>query len=177
MSHAKPSLPAAAASSPAPLSLRRPWRPALAVAAVAALVAACQPAPQDQQAVAARIQKVGVVDIRVSQADRPLATGEEVYKAQCAACHATGVTGAPKFADAGDWAPRLGQGAEALLNSALKGKNAMPPQGGGNFRDLEIHRAVVYMANHAGGKLEEPPAPAEGEAKPADGASAAAPAA
>lgn len=164
MSHAKPHQSVAAASSSAPLSWGRKLRPIWVVAAVAALVAACQPAQQDQQAIAARIQKVGVVDIRVSDANRPLAGGEDVYKAVCAACHATGVTGAPKFGDAGEWAPRLGQGAEALLASALKGKGAMPPQGGGNFRDVEIHRAMVYMVNSAGGKLEEPEVPAEGEA-------------
>ena len=40
------------------------------------------------------------------------------------------------------------------------GKGAMAPQGGGEFSDFEIGRAVVYMANNAGGKLEAPAAPA-----------------
>jgi cytochrome c5 len=111
-----------------------------------------------ERAVAERLQKVGVVEIR--DANRPLQSGEEVFKAQCAACHGTGVSGAPKFGDAGAWGPRLGQGYEALLHSALKGKGAMAPQGGGNFSDLEIGRAVVYMANAGGGKLAEPAAPA-----------------
>jgi cytochrome c5 len=47
-----------------------------------------------------------------------------------------------------------------LLNSALKGKNAMGAQGGGDFTDLEIGRAVVYMTAAAGGKFKEPEAPA-----------------
>ncbi|MFT4195015.1 c-type cytochrome [Ottowia sp.] len=111
-----------------------------------------------ERAIAERLQKVGTVEIR--DANRPLESGEAVYKAQCVACHATGVSGAPKFGNAGDWGPRLGQGYEALLNSALKGKGAMAPQGGGNFSDVEIGRAVVYMANAGGGKLEEPAAPA-----------------
>jgi hypothetical protein len=51
-------------------------------------------------------------------------------------------------------------GYDVLLTSALKGKNAMTPQGGGEFSDYEIGRAVVYMANNAGGKLAEPTAPA-----------------
>lgn len=110
------------------------------------------------QKIAARIQKVGTVEIR--DANRPLASGEDVYKAQCSACHATGVSGAPKFGNAGDWAPRIKQGFDTLLHSALKGKNAMPPQGGGNFSDVEIGRAVVYMANAGGGKFAEPQAPA-----------------
>jgi cytochrome c5 len=32
----------------------------------------------------------------------------------------------------------------------------MGAQGGGDFSDVEIGRAVVYMANQGGGKLEEP---------------------
>jgi hypothetical protein len=36
----------------------------------------------------------------------------------------------------------------------------MTPQGGGAFDTVEIGRAVVYMANAAGAKFEEPKAPA-----------------
>jgi hypothetical protein len=36
----------------------------------------------------------------------------------------------------------------------------MGPQGGGDFSDVEIGRAVVYMANAGGAKFEEPKAPA-----------------
>ncbi|MEN9539843.1 MAG: hypothetical protein RLZZ126_2078, partial [Pseudomonadota bacterium] len=75
-------------------------------------------------------------------------------------CHATGAANAPKFADAGAWGARIKTGYEALLTSALKGKGAMAAQGGGDFEDLEIGRAVVFMANAAGGKLAEPKAPA-----------------
>jgi len=105
-----------------------------------------------------RIQKVGSVEIR--DANRPLKSGAEVYVAQCAACHTAGLAGAPKFADAGAWAPRLKTGFEALWNSALKGKNAMGAQGGGDFTDIEIGRAVVHLTASAGGKFAEPAAPA-----------------
>ena len=106
--------------------------------------------------VAARIQKVGAVEIK--DANRALKSGEEVFKAQCAACHAAGVAGAPKVGDAGAWGARIKSGYEALLTSALKGKGAMGAQGGGDFEDAEIGRAVVYMANASGGKLAEPKA-------------------
>lgn len=108
---------------------------------------------------AKRLQKVGAVEVR--DADRPLVNGEEVYKNQCAACHATGVSGAPKFGDAAQWTPRLSQGFDALVHSALKGKGAMAPQGGGNFSDLEIARAVAVMANAAGAHFPEPQPPAK----------------
>jgi cytochrome c5 len=113
---------------------------------------------------AQRIQKIGSIEIR--DANRPLRGGEDVYKGQCAACHATGVSGAPKFGDAAAWTPRLGQGFEALVQSALKGKNAMAPQGGGEFNDLEISRAVAFMANAGGANFPEPqPEAKEGDAK------------
>lgn len=123
-----------------------------------------------EKAVAERIQKVGMVEIR--DANRPLRTGEEVFKGQCSACHATGAAGAPKFGDAGAWAARIATGFEALVQSALKGKNAMAPQGGGEFNDTEIARAVAFMANAGGAKFAEPAAPAGGAA-PANAAEAA----
>lgn len=101
------------------------------------------------------------------------ASGQEVYEAMCAACHGTGVAGAPKLGDNDAWAPRIETGYDALLHSALEGKGAMPPQGGGKYSDAEIGHAVVYMANQSGGQLSEPgtdeaaDAPAEAEAAPA----------
>lgn len=111
-----------------------------------------------EKSVQERIQKVGTVEIR--DANRPLKAGADVYAAQCAACHAVGAAGAPKFSDAAAWAPRIKTGLESLVNSALKGKGAMAPQGGGDHSDVEIARAVVHMANAAGAKFEEPKAPA-----------------
>jgi cytochrome c5 len=109
------------------------------------------------EAVAARIQKVGAVEIK--DANRAARSGEDVYKAQCSACHATGAAGAPKFGDASGWGARIGKGYDALLTSALKGKGAMGAQGGGDFEDFEIGRGVVYMANSAGAKFTEPKKP------------------
>lgn len=104
-----------------------------------------------------RIQKVGAVEVR--DANRPLKSGEEVFKAQCSACHATGAAGAPKLGDAAAWGPRIKTGYDALLTSALKGKGAMGAQSGGDHSDIEIGRGVVYMANAAGAKFDEPKAP------------------
>ena len=112
------------------------------------------------EAVARRIQPVGSVEVRDASDTASLKTGEQVYTAQCTACHAAGVAGAPKLGDEAAWAPRIKTGLEALLTSALKGKGAMGAQGGGDFGDLEIARAVVYMANKSGAKFEEPKAPA-----------------
>jgi len=113
-----------------------------------------------EEAIAQRIQPVGVVMLKDASAVVALRTGEQVYTAQCTACHAAGLAGAPKSGDEAAWAPRIKTGYEALLNSALKGKGAMAAQGGGEFSDFEIGRAVVYMVNKAGGKFDEPKAPA-----------------
>jgi cytochrome c5 len=107
---------------------------------------------------AERIRKVGAVEIR--DANRPLKSGQDVFKAQCTTCHSAGVAGAPKFGDAAAWGPRIAKGFDALVNSALHGKNAMPPQGGGDFDDLEVARGVAYMADAAGAKFAEPQRPA-----------------
>lgn len=112
------------------------------------------------EAVAQRLQPVGTIEIKDASDTAALKTGEQVYQAQCAACHGTGAAGAPKLADAAAWGPRVATGYEALLSSALKGKGAMGAQGGGDFSDYEIARAVVYIANQGGAKFDEPKAPA-----------------
>jgi cytochrome c5 len=112
------------------------------------------------EAVARRIQPVASVEVKDASDVASLKSGEQVYTAQCSACHAAGAAGAPKLGDSAAWAPRLAQGFETLLNSALKGKGAMGPQGGGDFTDFEIARAVVFLGNKGGGKLAEPKAPA-----------------
>ena len=123
-------------------------------------------------AVAARIAPVASDAVFDANAVVVTKTGQQVFEAQCTTCHTAGLLGAPKFGDAAAWGPRVGKGYDALLQSALHGKGNMPAQGGGDFSDFEVGRAVVYMANHGGGKLAEPAAPAASAA--ASGASAAA---
>lgn len=72
--------------------------------------------------------------------------GATVFNTVCGACHNTGVAGAPKAGDKADWAPRLGQGKEALYKSAIIGKGAMPPKGGAaDLSDGEIKAAVDHL--------------------------------
>jgi cytochrome c5 len=118
------------------------------------------------EAVAKRLQPVGSVEIKDISNPAAARTGEQVYQAQCAACHATGAANAPKFGDAAAWAPRVATGYESLLSSAMKGKGAMAAQSGGDASDYELARAVVYIANQGGGKFAEPAAPAAAASAP-----------
>lgn len=116
-----------------------------------------------EKAIAERIAPVAKVEIKDANAPRVYQTGEQLYKAVCAACHAAGTAGAPKVGSA-DWAPRIAQGYDEMLKIALAGKGAMPARGGtspDDVTDYEIGRAIVYMANASGGKLQEPAQPAQ----------------
>lgn len=111
------------------------------------------------EAVAARIQPIGHVEIKDATDVGSLKTGEQVYAAQCSVCHTAGLANAPKLEDGNAWGPRIKTGYDALLSSALKGKGAMGAQSGGDFSDLEIGRAVVYMANQGGANFDAPKLP------------------
>ena len=99
------------------------------------------------RALEARIKPIGWVAI--DDPDRAPMTGEQVYQARCIGCHSA-------LGNAKVWAPRIARGFEALLQSVMNGKGAMPPRAGGGFKDVELGRALVYMANAAGGDLVVP---------------------
>jgi cytochrome c5 len=133
---------------------------------------------QTPKAIAERIRPVADEGFTLKDANAPkvLQTGVAIYTSTCAACHATGVAGSPKVGDSAAWAPRIGQGYEALLKNALAGLRAMPAKGGNpDLDDVEIARAVVHMANLSGATFKEPEvkAPAAVAATPAADASAA----
>ena len=129
------------------------------------------------EAIALRIQPVGQVVVKDASDLSTLRTGEQVFAAQCTACHTAGLVGSPKFGDTEAWAPRIKTGYDTLLHSALAGKGQMGAQGGGDYSDFEIGRAVVYMANKGGARFDEPKAPAAAASGAVATTTAAAPAA
>lgn len=111
----------------------------------------------DQEAVLARIAPVAKVKLAAATAGAAQSrTGEALFNSACSACHSTGAAGAPKVGDNGAWAPRLKLGLDGLVKSATAGKGAMPPKGGSDATDVELARAIAYMANKSGGKFAEP---------------------
>jgi cytochrome c5 len=111
-----------------------------------------------RSAVEYMLQKAGLAQAGApapAQAAAPAAAaeqaGEAVYNKACVACHTTGVAGAPKLGDKTAWEPRLAQGMDALVNSSLKGKGAMPPKGGNmSLSDADVKSAVQYMLEKSG---------------------------
>lgn len=75
-------------------------------------------------------------------------TGEQIVHAQCAKCHETGVGGAPKIGDRAAWIPRLKQGLDSVVRSAINGHGGMPARGGmADLTDPEIRSAVIFLVN------------------------------
>ena len=73
-------------------------------------------------------------------------TGEQVVKTRCIECHGEGKMGAPRIGDRPAWIPRLQQGFDSLVRSAINGHGAMPPRGGlASLTDNEVRNAIGYM--------------------------------
>lgn len=102
-------------------------------------------------AIVQRIKPVGSVSIVVSAASPVTAkTGAAVVKAVCAACHTTGVMGAPRIGNKTDWDPRIKKGYAILIQHALQGfvgaQGIMPAKGGNpGLSDADVKNAVDYM--------------------------------
>jgi cytochrome c5 len=77
-------------------------------------------------------------------------SGQEIFQSKCAACHTTGVAGAPKVGDKQAWAPRIAQGMDTMLGNATNGLRAMPPMG--TCMDCsreELRAAIQYMVEQS----------------------------
>jgi cytochrome c5 len=90
------------------------------------------------------------IDTRTPAAAR---SGEQIVKMQCSKCHQAGVKGAPRIGDRDAWIPRLKNGLDNTVRSAIKGHGGMPARGGmADLTDLELRSAIVYMFQAAAPK-------------------------
>jgi nitrous-oxide reductase len=81
--------------------------------------------------------------------------GKATYDTKCMACHATGVTGAPKFDEKDRWTKIAAQGLDVIVGHTIKGfqgkQGMMPPKGGfADLSDEDMKNAVKYMIHSAG---------------------------
>jgi cytochrome c5 len=107
---------------------------------------ASKPKPQAQAQATAAPAPAGAAKPAAGAA----ADGKKIYESTCTACHASGVANAPKLGDKAAWAPRIKQGMDTLLQSALKGKGAMPPKGGNtSLSDADVRAAIEFMVSQA----------------------------
>ena len=122
--------------------------------------AAGSDAHEPRKAVAERIRPVGIVEVKDATDVASMKTGEQVFAAQCTACHTRRRARRARSSATPPRGRRASRPASTrLLHSALAGKGQMPPQGGGDFSDFEIARAVVYMADKGGANFPEPQPP------------------
>jgi cytochrome c5 len=115
-------------------------------AQAAAPVAAATTAPAPAPAAAPKAEAAKPAAAAAATIDP---AGEKLYKSVCFACHAAGVAGAPKFGDKAAWAPLIATGMDHMVEIAIHGKGAMPPRGGSQATDAEMHAAVEYMVQAA----------------------------
>ena len=84
-------------------------------------------------------------------------SGADVYETVCSECHGSGKLNAPRLGDRKRWGKLVREGLDDLVPAALRGIRKMPALGGNpQLSDLEVARAVVFMANAGGGKFPEP---------------------
>lgn len=131
--------------------------------------------------IAARISPVGAVNLAGQAPTAPAATeapsaaadegpGKGVYNNACVACHASGAAGAPILGDKAAWEPRMAQGLEKLVQTAIAGKGAMPPRGTCmDCSDDDLKLAIEYILVEVGYELA--PSSDAGTAEAAEGMS------
>jgi cytochrome c5 len=91
-----------------------------------------------------------ILSVLVGVSGAAVADGQKIYQTSCQACHATGAANAPKLGDKEAWAPRIATGMDAMLASAIKGKNAMPPKGAcASCSDADLKAAIEYMVSQS----------------------------
>ncbi len=75
-------------------------------------------------------------------------SGAQIVKMRCGQCHEKGLHGAPKIGDADAWIPRLKDGLDPVVRSAINGHGGMQARGGmANLTDNEMRNAITYMFN------------------------------
>ena len=112
------------------------------------------PAPAAVVAAAAPAAPAPAIAAAAAPAPAAAIDGKQVYESACFACHMAAIAGAPKFADADAWAPRIAKGVDTLYANSINGYQGeagiMPAKGGrADLSDAQVRAAVDYMVEAA----------------------------
>ncbi|HET7032588.1 MAG TPA: c-type cytochrome [Casimicrobiaceae bacterium] len=130
-----------------------------------------KPAKDDDAAVLARLKPAGELMIASAAGPKGQLTGEQVFNQTCKTCHEAGLAGSPKVGDKKAWGKVIAQGQKTAVEHAINGIRAMPPKGGNpDYENVEVERAVVFMANQAGANWKAAPPSAAQTAATSPGA-------
>lgn len=114
-----------------------------------AIPAARTASPTQEPATAAQPPATSVPAEASRASGYDLTLGETVFTNTCLTCHGKGIHDAPVLGNAEDWAPRLKQDLDTLIEHAIHGHRRMPPKGGFfQLSDQEVAAAVAYAVDN-----------------------------
>jgi cytochrome c5 len=127
----------------------------IAMSAFYALITYTSKESESSASVKENIKPVAVVEMSANGGVHVAQSGEDIVKGVCVACHGAGVLGSPKLGDKAQWAPRIAQGYDVLVQHAINGIRSMPARGGNaELTDEEVAAAVAVMANQSGANFK-----------------------
>ncbi|MEI6651701.1 MAG: c-type cytochrome [Chlorobiaceae bacterium] len=109
------------------------------------LLGACSTQNQSDDESAAKTAKESVLNLK-------LAAGKTLYESNCAACHDSGSSGAPKLGNKEAWSGRMAEGKDVMIKKAITGIDGkigmMPPRGGNtSLTDEDVKTVILYMTS------------------------------
>ena len=90
--------------------------------------------------------------VKESALSQKLAAGKSLYESNCASCHDSGSSGAPKHRDKEVWSNRTAAEKDVMIKKAIEGVDGkvgmMPPRGGNaSLTDDDIKTVILYMTS------------------------------
>jgi len=106
---------------------------------------ACSTESQSENETASKTVKESALNLK-------LAAGKTLYESNCASCHDSGSSGAPKLGNKEAWSGRMAEGKNIMIKKAIEGIDGkigmMPPRGGNtSLTDEDVKTVILYMTS------------------------------
>lgn len=115
---------------------------------------------EDSVADAGSVAEEAVAELSM---DELMSRGQQLYSQQCVACHQPNGQGMPPVFPALANSEFVTRSAEAVIQTIVKGRNAMPPFGS-QFSDTEIAAVATFIRNNFGNQTGDLVQPADVQA-------------